>query len=653
MKNLTIFAIWKKVTQISLSVSLCLSVFVAIFFTHCNNQKEKSVMQYLDSHTFSKPHQAVVRHLDLDIIVDFDKKIITGKAAYTIENIKEVNKIYFDSRDLKIEKVTLGMENGKWKMENGKKEEKAAEFKLGAFEEYKGQPLEISIEDNTKIVNIYYSTSPGSAALQWLEPQQTAGKKQPFLFTQSEPGFARTWVPCQDSPGIRFTYTAKVQVPGGILVIMSAENPTQITPDGIYNFRMDQPIPAYLLALAAGDLQFKAIGERTGVYAEPSVIDKAVYEFAEMEEMLITTEKLYGPYRWDRYDVVVLPPSFPFGGMENPRLTFATPTILAGDRSLVSLIAHEMAHSWSGNLVTNATWNDFWLNEGFTVYIERRIMEELYGKSYADMLAVLGYQDLEDDIKKLSADDTKLKLNLTGRDPDEAMTDVAYEKGALFLKTIEEAVGRELWDDFLKQYFDTFSFQTMSTEKFVEYLKNELGNTPDASELLKQIAIDDWVYKPGIPENFTKVYSERFKQVDEQIKNWKLGLPALSLYVEEWTTHEWLHFLRHLPEKMSLERMGELDSSFEFTHSGNAEILCAWYLHVIENKYTAAHPALEKFLLNVGRRKFLKPLYKAMVKTEDGKEMAKAIYSKARHNYHYIAVNTIDEIVFATKTPRH
>ncbi|MBW8050585.1 MAG: M1 family metallopeptidase [Cytophagales bacterium] len=610
---------------------------ILLIFTHCNNNRqsedtERSVMQYKDMHTFSKPDQAVVRHLDLDIIVDFDKKIITGKAAYTIENIKGVNKIYFDSRDLKIEKITLG------------KEEKDTKFQLGAFVEYLGQPLEILIEDNTKIVNIYYSTNPGSVALQWLEPQQTAGKKHPFLFTQSEPGFARTWVPCQDSPGIRFTYTAKVQVPGGILVIMSAENPTQITPDGNYNFKMDQPIPAYLLALAAGDLQFKATGERTGVYAEPSVIDKAVYEFAEMEDMLLTTEKLYGLYRWDRYDVVVLPPSFPFGGMENPRVTFVTPTILAGDRSLVSLIAHEMAHSWSGNLVTNATWNDFWLNEGFTVYIERRIMEELYGKSYADMLAVLGYQDLEDDIKKLSADDTKLKLNLTGRDPDEAMTNVAYEKGALFLKTIEEAMGRERWDGFLKQYFDTFSFQTMSTEKFVEYLKNELGNAPDATELLKQIAIDDWVYKPGIPGNF-KVYSDRFKQVDEQIKHWKQGTPVPDLYVKEWTTHEWLHFLRHLPEKMSLEQMGELDSSFEFTNSGNAEILCAWYLHVIENKYTAALPALEKFLLNVGRRKFLKPLYKAMVKTEDGKEMAKAIYSKARPNYHFISVNTIDEIV--------
>ncbi|MBL4654955.1 MAG: M1 family metallopeptidase [Bacteroidia bacterium] len=594
---------------------------------------EVNATTVLDEYTASKPNEAVVKHLDLNIKVDFGKRVITGVASYQIDNKKDVEKIILDSRDLDIEKVTL---------DNGDEE---TDFEIKELRPFMGNSLTIYIKPTTTQINIHYSTNPQAAAVQWLDPVQTGGKKHPFMFTQSQSILARTWVPCQDGPGIRITYNAEVKVPVGLMAVMSAENPKKSNPAGRYFFKMEQPIPSYLLALAVGELSFMEIGKRTGVYAEPSVIEKAFYELEEMEDMLFTAERMYGPYSWDRYDVIILPPSFPFGGMENPRLTFATPTILAGDRSLTSLIAHEMAHSWSGNLVTNSTWNDFWLNEGFTVYFERRIMEEHYGRSYSEMLALLGYQDLESEVEALGANnkDTWLKGQLDGRDPDVLMTDIPYEKGYFFLRLIEETVGRKTWDLFLRKYFATYAFQTMTTEQFVVYMKEELFS--DKEELLAKIDIDKWLYAGGIPENCPKVESARFALVDKVLAEWQDGTSPAQLNTKEWTTHEWLHFLRQLPEDLTVDQMIALDDTFHFTQSGNSEIVCVWLEHSVNNEYEIAYDSLEQFLVNVGRRKFLTPLYSALVKTEKGKKMAKDIYAKARPNYHSVSTGTIDEIV--------
>jgi len=590
-------------------------------------------MDAIDQYTYARPGEAVVTHLDLDIKVNFANKKISGKATYQITNHAEVNKIFFDTKQIDIESVTIGEEG------------KETEFALVGYKDFMGRKLEIAIDPETEVVNIYYSTRPEAIALQWLSPQQTVEKGQPFLYTQSEPTYARSWIPTQDSPGIRFTYSARVEVPKELMVVMSASNPQEKSANGIYNFEMKQPIPGYLIALAVGDFRFKATGPRSGVYAEASVVDAAAQEFGELEEMMDAVEKLYGPYRWERYDLIVLPPSFPFGGMENPRLTFATPTIIAGDRSLVSVVAHELSHSWSGNLVTSATWNDFWINEGFTVYLERRIMEELYGASYTRMLRLIGYQDLESTIELMGETnaDTHLKLQLDGRDPDEALTDIAYEKGALFLQVVEEAVGRERWDDYLKNYFDKFAFQSMSTEKFLDHMRETLIKGDAA--LAKQINIDAWVYGPGLPDNCPVVKSERFEVVDEAVVKWTSGENAETLGAGEWTTHEWLHFLRHLPNEISVERMTELDQSFKLSNSQNSEIIAAWFIHVIKNNYEVAYDELEEFLVKVGRRKFLAPLYKELAKTEANKKVGIAIYKKARLNYHQISTVTIDGIL--------
>jgi hypothetical protein len=410
---------------------------------------------------------------------------------------------------------------------------------------------------------------------------------------------------------------------------------------------MQQPIPSYLLALAVGDVEFKAISDRSGVYAEPSVVDTAAWEFADMEKMISGAEELYGDYRWEQYDVIVLPPSFPFGGMENPRLTFATPTILAGDRSLTSLIAHELAHSWSGNLVTNADWNDFWLNEGFTVYFEHRIMEKLYGKDYSEMLAKLALQALREtiaDLKKNNTyEDTKLKLNLDGRNPDDGVTDIAYNKGYFFLRSIEEKYGRDKFDDFVKDYFNQNAFRAMNTNGFITYLKNYYQTNFNAK--IEIDYLNNWIFTEGLPADCPQPASPRFEQVESLIRDWReSGLLEIDR-TASWSTHEWLHFLKNLPDSLTITQMEALDKFGKFTASGNAEILTSWLTLAIRHNYAKANARLEDFLIHTGRRKFLNPLYNELIKTPDGKERAKTIYKGARPNYHFVATNTFDKLL--------
>ena len=585
-----------------------------------------------DVHSYARPDQVAVDHIDLDLTVDFEQQRLIGRASLTLKRHSDATVLHLDTRQLDIRAVTLD-------------DDQETTFELGDEDPRLGSELTVAIQPTTQRVNIFYESRPEAAAVQWLAPAQTAGGEHPFLFTQSQAILARTWVPCQDSPGVRFTYSATVRVPSELMAVMSASNGESKTDDGVYSFEMPQRIPSYLLALAVGDLEFRALDERSGVYAEPSVVEKAAWEFADTPAMIDAAEELYGPYRWERYDILVLPPSFPFGGMENPRLTFATPTILAGDRSLVALIAHELAHSWSGNLVTNATWNDFWLNEGFTVYLERRIMEAIKGPDYAAMLALLGRQDLEADIASIGPQsaDTHLFLDLEGRDPDDGMTDIAYEKGYAMLRMMEETVGRPTFDAFLHSWFEDNAFQSQTTTGFVDYVQKHLIKGDEA--LAAKLDLDAWIYGPGLPANAISVESSAFTAVEAQAATWEGGAPAKDLKTADWSSHEWLHFLRALPEGLSQEQMAELDAAFGFSASGNAEVLHAWLHHVIANRYEPGYPALEAFLTGMGRRKFLQPLYQRMAESEDTLAMAKEIYAKARPGYHSVSTNTIDAIL--------
>ncbi|MBX9449727.1 MAG: M1 family metallopeptidase [Taibaiella sp.] len=555
------------------------------------------------------------------------KKRIKGAATWTFDRISDADTLVLDTDELNIDSVIS---------DNGKK----TEFLVMPAVPMQGAALKIPISPGSRSATIYYSTQYNEAdtfaALQWLEPSQTFGKKQPYLFTKSEPTMSRCWIPCQDLPSVKITYTADITVPKGLMALMSAANPQEKNPEGRYHFEMKQPVPVYLVAMAVGDIEFKAIDEQTGVYTEPSMLDKCQSELQELPAMMQSAQKLIGPYQWERYDVLVLPLGFPIGGMENPRLTFSTPTIIAGDRSLVALIAHELAHSWSGNQVTNATWDDLWINEGFTVYFERRIMEDIRGKEYADMLWTIGKQDLDYSIQKLGAKSgmTKLKLNLEHMSPLESFSDVAYEKGAYFLWSVEQTVGRPAFDSFLRYYFDKYAFKSVSTEKFIEELEDQLLSKN--KKWGEQVNYIEWIFNPGIPANCPQPGNVRFGAVDQQRAAFEASKNVADLNTGEWSTHEWLHFLRNLSSQVTAVDMRALDQEFRITGTGNSEIACAWYQQAIRKNYTQAYGALEKFLINTGREKFLEPLYEELVQNRATQGLAAKIFEKAKNNYHPI-----------------
>ena len=592
-----------------------------------------------DIHSFAGPEVARVTHVALDLAADFRAKRISGTATLDLETAPGAQEVVLDSKGLEVSSVANG---------GGQ----PLQFAVGRADPNLGAPLTVKL-NGAKRIKIAYKSAPEAAALQWLSPAQTAGKKHPFLFSQGQAILNRTWIPTQDSPGIRQTWEARIVVPQPLRVVMSGED---LTPKGeeadggrAYRFRMNQPVAPYLIAIAAGDIAFRELGGRSGVYAEPATIDAAAREFSDTERMITAAEGLYGPYRWGRYDMIVLPPSFPFGGMENPRLTFLTPTLLAGDKSLVSTVAHELAHSWSGNLVTNATWADFWLNEGFTTYFTSRIMEKLYGKEATDREISLGWDSLQSTVTDQggpASPRTMLHIDLKGVDPDEGMTDIAYEKGAAFLRTLEQAVGRQRWDAYLRSYFDRYAFKPMTAALFLADLRKNLLQGDQALE--QKLTLDEWVYKPGVPANAAPPPTQAFAAVDQATKTYSAGGAVAAVPFANWSTSERLRFLNALPRKLPKERLAELDRSFGLSNSTNSEVLFAWLKLAIENRYDPAVPALDRFLTSMGRRKFVAPLFEALfAQREWGRPIATRIYAKARPTYHSVTSGTVDKALAA------
>jgi aminopeptidase N len=599
----------------------------------------------VDPHSFAKPLEARVTHVALDLAVDFKTKRIGGTATLDIEKKPTANEIVLDSKGLEIESISDSEGQLKWQ--------------LGPADPQLGAPLRIALGpmesgDKQRIV-IRYKSAPDAGALQWLTPQQTAGKKAPFLFSQGQAIENRSWIPTQDSPGIRQTWEATVRVPAGITVVMSAPRSAEpITQGGesVFSFRMNNSVAPYMIAIAAGDLAFKSLGPRTGVWAEPVTVDAAANELADTEKMVTAAEKLFGPYQWGRYDVLVLPPSFPFGGMENPVMTFLTPTFIAGDRSLVSLIAHELAHSWSGNLATNATWNDFWLNEGMTTYATYRIVEAIYGPKRAAQQYALGIDSLNKEIAGLgglSSPETRLQLDMKGRHPDEALTEVAYEKGAAFLRTIEQAVGRERFDAWLKGWFERRRFQPVTSAIFLADLRQHLIKADSALE--QKLALDRWVTEPGIPANLVPPQANVFADQDGAAAAFAQGAAAPADWAK-WSTDERLRFLNRLPRKLPKPRLDALQSALDLNAIRNMEVRYAWLELAVGNRYDPAVPSLEQFLTSQGRRKFVRPLIQALAKDQQwGRPIAARVYAKARPIYHPIVTRELDELKLGAAQP--
>ncbi|MGY1425886.1 M1 family metallopeptidase [Lysobacter sp. A289] len=594
-----------------------------------------------DSLSYAEPDKVRIKDLALALDVDFNDKQISGSATYQLDWVDpDATELVLDTRDLTIEKVVGERSDDKWV---------DLKYELADADKRLGSKLTIQAPDRSERIRVTYHTAPQASGLQWLTPAMTEGGEQPFMFSQSQQIHARSWVPLQDTPRVRFTYTAHVTSPEDVMVLMSADNDPDATRDGDYTFAMPQAIPSYLLAIAAGDLAFKPISERSGVWAEPAMVDKATAEFADTEKMIEATEELYGPYRWERYDLLVLPPSFPYGGMENPRLSFITPTVIVGDGSLVSLIAHELAHSWSGNLVTFSSPKDQWMNEGITSYVENRIIESLYGKDFANMEAAIAQNELRKTIGDMEPHAQSLAIR-----PDvhvkagDTLTAVAYDKGAWFMMFLEHRFGREDFDPFLRGYFDHFAFQSIPTTTFIQYAKdNLLAKHPGK---VTEAELDEWIYGQGIPESAPVTGSPQFDAVDEARKAWLDSgeLPADDV-IAKWSTQEWLHFIEGLPETLGHEQLVALDEAYQFTGTANGEFAMRWYPLTVRSGYPEANEAIAEFLARVGRRKLIMPTYAALVKTPEGLAMAEQILAEARPGYHPITTGSVDAVIAEAK----
>lgn len=625
-------------------ITLLLTVFVLFACSQDEElaTQEESIDLTHDYFSFANTDQFVTSHIKLNLTVDFDLKQLSGLVTLNMHRLDPTARhIILDTRDLHIEGVLIGGPGGAGS---------EASFEYTQRHPELGQALKITLpvgleEQQELLVKIHYRTDPGASALQWLPKELTAGGKHPFMFSQSQSIHARSWVPLQDTPSVRITYEATIHAPDNLLAVMSADNDPVTPRNGEYHFNMPQAIPSYLLAIAVGNIYFAPIGEDTGIYAEPEVLDAATFEFASTQQMLDTAESIYGPYQWGRYDLLILPPSFPFGGMENPRLSFITPSVLAGDQSLVSLIAHELAHSWSGNLVSNMTWRDIWLNEGVTSYLEARLMEVLYGKDRADEERVLSYRELLQGLEEVSPPMQALAPVTKLDDPDESQGSIHYQKGQLFLQHMENIFGRDVFDPFLAAYFKNFEFQSISSEQFLDYLdQNLLTQYPGK---FSRSQAEEWLYQPGLPTDTPVPFSETLDQAERMAASWAAGeVPVGNIPLANWSPQATVHFINNLPIDLTQAQLIELDDGFGFSQTRNAEIGRAWFIQVASRRFLPAYEAMEAFLNRYGRSRLIYPVYMALVKNGEDAELAHEIFAAARENYHPLT-NTYIEYGFS------
>ncbi|GBG64522.1 hypothetical protein CBR_g45218 [Chara braunii] len=633
-------------------------------------------MAPLDPHSFTDSDQPLTQTIHLNLHVDFEAKVISGSA--TLELDRPANGVLdLDTRDLHID--------GAVDSSTGK----PITFELEKPVPIKGSRLRLSLIGRS--VTISFRTSSSASALQWLEPAQTEGGKLPYVYTHCQAIHARSVFPCQDTPRARIRYTADVNIPRSARAVMSAEHvgrvdlaPPPATTTGraagelttkkedgeevacrrededapggggggggdraIEKFRMNQPIPPYLVALAVGDIVSCRIGPRSQVYAEPSILAAAAFEFAEVESMISQAESLFGPYDWEEFNVLVLPPAFPYGGMEHPRMVFLTPALVVGDRSLVNVVAHELAHSWTGNLVTNATANDFWLNEGFTTYAERRIVEKIAGADVAALQAAIGWDHLHQEIERFKDRPqlTRLRGDLEGVDPDLVFSTVPYEKGFLFLRRLENEMGREAFDIFLKKYISRFRFQSITTTEFVDFLK------VNVSGIEHRIDLGTWMDGEGLPEDAPRTVSKVLDQVLGLAKGFSSGVHVSDSDCATWKWEEWQIYLDNMPQKMKAADLRELDQRFQFSKAKNLEILVSFLTIAANSAFQPCFPMIVRSLMTIGRMKYLRPLYSGLMASGSSaaKELARKTFADAAPRYHPVARAVIQEVLDKSK----
>ena len=580
-----------------------------------------------DAHSFADDTHARIHSFDLAATVDFATQTLAATVTLRFA-APATGALDLDTRDLAIERIEDAHGH-------------ALAFTVHPPEPHIGSRLAITLAHATPSISIRYRTAPDASAMQWLAPAQTAGGVQPYVFTQCQAIHARSIVPLQDTPGVRVTYTAALTIPRALRVVMAAADRgrTEEGDTAVHRWEMPQPIPPYLFAFAVGDLASRDLSPRARVWAEPSVVDAAAWEFAMVEDHITAAESLFGPYDWERFDFLIMPPSFPYGGMENPRLTFFSPTTIAGDRSLVSVMAHELAHSWTGNLVTNANAEHFWLNEGFTMYAERRITEATEGADAAALSAALGRRELEESIARFAdrPEMTKLRPNLTGVDPDDCYSLIPYEKGYFFLAAIESVVGRAAFEAWLKTYLASYRFGTVTTEQFEAHLEAAL---PGA---LAKANARAWIDGVGIPEGAVPPRSIKL----DAIEDLHGALPAPEV-AAAWTATEWNLYLESVPRPASHDLCRALD--VQLTASKNYDVLVAWLTLALQSGYHAVLPRVDQVVAEVGRMKYLRPMYTNLATDPSTRDRAAQLFAKNAASYHPIARQMVEGVLAKPRT---
>ncbi len=588
-----------------------------------------------DRDSFANFNEVVSESIMLDLTVDFTRQRLSGSVEHHLRWLNpKSTRLTLDTKDLAVEKVEFLGKDQQWR---------PAAFLLGVGDSLRGQPLRIQLPEQAQTIRVSYFTKPTASALQWLTAAQSTEKKHPFLYTQSQAIHARSWIPLQDTPAKRLRYKARVVIPSYLKAVMSADLVRSDEAKGVYWFQMDQPVPSYLIALAVGDLKFKAIDNRSGVYGEATWLNEAAREFADVSKLVDAANALYGNFAWQRYDLLVLPSSFPFGGMEYPRIAFVTPTVLSGDQSLVSMVAHEMAHAWSGNLVTNANWQNVWLNEGMTNYVENRLMAKVYGQKRADQEFALNVAELYKELDSRHPSQTRLRPLWQGDDPELAFNQIAYVKGQLFLRWLAAQAGIDDFDRYLRGYFQRHAFQSIDSDDFIADLQRYLITPNELAITTEQLNI--WLDGEGIPDFGVFPSAETFQAVEQVMHIWLTQqVPLSTLQTQRWSVQEWLYFLRRLPRQLSEAQLAELDSNYGFSSSKNAEIFTEWALLVVPLRHVIVDEQLREFLKTVGRIRYIEPLYRMLAATPQKREWMRKIYREARKSYHPQAQMLLDQI---------
>ncbi|KAG0053628.1 Leukotriene A-4 hydrolase [Gryganskiella cystojenkinii] len=596
--------------------------------------------------------EAKTNHIHLDLTVDFDAKILSGSAELEIEAIADsVSKVVLDTSFIDVRAASVAGQS--------------LNFKLQERNEKHGSALEIQLAqainkgDRIKLI-VEYATTKDCTACQWLEPSQTVGKQHPYLFTQCEAIHARSLLPCQDSPSIKLTYSANITTP--LRALMSAVpvgEESQANGRKTFKFEQKTRIPSYLIALAVGNLEGREIGPRSTVWTEPEVLESAAWEFVDTENFIRTGEELLTPYDWGRYDLLVLPASFPYGGMENPCLTFVTPSLLAGDRSLVDVVAHEIAHSWMGNLVTTENWEHFWLNEGFTIFVERKILGRMRSKEHSEFSAILGYKALQESVDLYGKDHpfTALRPCLRGEDPDDAFSRVPYEKGFNLLYYLEKHLGGpSVFEPYLRAHVQEFAGRSINTDDWKAFLYSFMEKTfgQEKVNLLNKVDWSTWLDGTGMPpvenkfdDTLARTCTCLCKKWDDSRSNHQSS-PAPGTFssadVAEFSSTQKVVFLEKVAELEPalphghLEKMDEL---YELTRVKNSEIRLRWHLLCLKANYEKIYPEVADFASTMGRMKFCRPLLRSLFHAKNGAELAKKTFLEHKSFYHPIAAGMI------------